>query len=319
MIALPLFAAMLIGDAGYGLMFMLPAILMYGKLSKAAGKDKTNLLLVIGGFTLVWGILSANYFGITPESMATAGGFVKTVDGSEVPDYEALRNGSGGWAAVGKVMMSVALVWREDSDAGREVLIKLSFIFGCIHLVLAHLRQVIGFWPDKRALAEIGWSMVLIAMLGLIWGLFFGGKGEPAISQTYIVSLLLIGLVLVIVFSVPHRNPVMRCTLGFTSSLLPLIGTFSDTMSYIRLMAVGLASYYIAVAFNSLGATVAESATWFAAAPILIFGHVLNIALAVIAIFAHGVRLNMLEFSNNAGVQWVGYEYAPFARKKIKE
>jgi vacuolar-type H+-ATPase subunit I/STV1 len=28
------------------------------------------------------------------------------------------------------------------------------------------------------------------------------------------------------------------------------------------------------------------------------------------------VRLNMLEFSNNAGVQWTGHPYAPFADKK---
>ena len=48
----------------------------------------------------------------------------------------------------------------------------------------------------------------------------------------------------------------------------------------------------------------AGSATWIVGAPIVIFGHTLNIALAAIAIFAHGVRLNMLEFSNNVGVKW---------------
>ena len=66
---------------------------------------------------------------------------------------------------------------------------------------------------------------------------------------------------------------------------------------------MGLASYYIAVAFNGLGAKVAGSATWIGGAPIVIFGHALNIGLAAIAIFAHGVRLNMLEFSNNVGVK----------------
>jgi V/A-type H+-transporting ATPase subunit I len=85
-------------------------------------------------------------------------------------------------------------------------------------------------------------------------------------------------------------------------------------MSYLRLFAVGLASYYIASAFNTLGCRVAEMATWFAAAPVLAFGHGLNLGLAAIAIFAHGVRLNMLEFSNNAGVQWAGYAYAPYSK-----
>jgi V/A-type H+-transporting ATPase subunit I len=90
-------------------------------------------------------------------------------------------------------------------------------------------------------------------------------------------------------------------------------------MSYIRLMAVGLASYYIAAAFNTLAGSLAGAATWAAGAPVVLFGHALNIGLAVIAIFAHGVRLNMLEFSNNAGVQWAGYAYQPFAANAPEE
>jgi V/A-type H+-transporting ATPase subunit I len=110
---------------------------------------------------------------------------------------------------------------------------------------------------------------------------------------------------------------VKRILLGFAASMLPLLSTFSDTMSYVRLFTVGLASYYIASAFNSLGVKMAETMTWFAAIPVLIFGHGLNIGLATIAIFAHGVRLNMLEFSNNAGVQWGGYAYRPFSTSII--
>ena len=59
--------------------------------------------------------------------------------------------------------------------------------------------------------------------------------------------------------------------------------------------------------------------TWFLGSVILVFGHGLNVALGVIAVFAHGVRLNMLEFSNNAGVQWGGYSYCPFAGSRIEE
>ncbi len=95
-----------------------------------------------------------------------------------------------------------------------------------------------------------------------------------------------------------------------------MISAFSDTMSYIRLMAVGLASYYIAFAFNNLAMDVGSGGVvmWIPAALILVFAHSLNIILGLIAVFAHGVRLNMLEFSSNAGVQWAGYPYAPFAR-----
>ena len=107
--------------------------------------------------------------------------------------------------------------------------------------------------------------------------------------------------------------------LGLVSNLMPAIGTFSDTMSYIRLMAVGMASYYIASAFNGLAWQVGNVSPVLIIASVLILlaAHALNIILCLIAIFAHGVRLNMLEFSNNAGVQWVGTPYAPFAVERI--
>lgn len=315
MIFLPIFAAMLIGDGGYGLVFVLPVLLMRRKLIAKLGKEKTNLVLLFGVTAFIWGILSANFFGVTPETMARAGGFLTADD--EV-DWQRFYDASGGWAAVGNFMIDIAPFWREEGEASRELLIQISFLIGCTHLVLAHLRQTLALWPDRRALAQVGWALVLVGVLGIIWLMFFESESVPVPSSA-ILGGVGAGLFLVIAFGAPNPNPIKRVLIGFAASLLPMIGTFGDTMSYIRLMAVGLASYYIAVAFNSLGATIAESATWGAAVPILLFGHILNIALCMIAIFAHGVRLNMLEFSNNAGVQWAGYPFAPFAKSRLKE
>ncbi len=314
MIALPLFAAMLIGDAGYGLVLTLPAVIWYRKLVKMAGKVKIDLLIVIGLTTLVWGIINADYFGVGPAEMARAGGYVTKVNGQDEPDYVAMQAGTDGWAKTGKAMIAIAPLWRENATDARNLLIKISFIFGCLQLVLGHLRRMGWLWPDMRALAEFGWSLVLIAMLGVIWTLFFAAQGGGIVPPWLIITGIVAGLLLVILFSVPDKNPVKRVVFGFASSLLPTIGTFGDTMSYIRLMAVGSASYYIALSFNSLAASVASSAGWIVASPILLFGHSLNIALGLIAIFAHGVRLNMLEFSNSVQVQWKGYAYNPFAR-----
>jgi len=294
MVALPLFAAMLIGDAGYGLIFMLVPIFMYKKMVAGAGKAKTHLLIVIGAATLIWGVISANYFGITPGS------------------FEEISWGAG----IRKVMIALAPIWDADSDKAQETLIKISLMLGCIHLTFAHLRQAVAFAPRAKALAQIGWCLFLWAMLGVIWTLFFGGDPGSPSRLRLIYSGLIIGFILFVLFTKPDKNPAKRIGIGLASALLPMLGTFSDTMSYIRLMAVGMASYYIATAFNTIGANVAETATWFAGAPIVVFGHALNMALCVIAIFAHGVRLNMLEFSNNAGLQWLGYAYWPFGKKE---
>ena len=316
MIAMPIFAAMLIGDGGYGLLFLLLGVLFYHKLVDKIGREGTHLFIVFGAATLIWGVLTANFFGITPETMARAGGFF--ADGNEAQTYENLRNGASAWASAGQIMMNAPL-WNENSETSREMLIQISFLLGCAHLVTAHLRRGMALFPDQRTLAEIGWSIVLVSMLGVIWTMFFVGDGESGpVPGSVIIGGLAGGLGLIVLFGAPTRNPARRMLVGFASSLLPLIGTFGDTMSYIRLMAVGMASYYIAFAFNDLGATIAGSAAWqwAIAAPILVVGHLLNIALCLIAIFAHGVRLNMLEFSGNAGVQWAGYAYAPFARIK---
>jgi len=312
MIAMPIFAAMLIGDGGYGLLFVLFGFAFYGKLVDKMGREGTQLFIIFGAVTLVWGILSANFFGITPETMARAGGFF--IEGDEAATYAALKAGDGGWATVGQAMMKAPL-WDEDSEKSRELLIQISFLIGCTHLVSAHLRRALDWFPDQRALADVGWSIILVSMLGVIWQMFFENIPVPGMV---IIAGLAGGLALVVLFGSPNPNPVKRVLFGFASSLLPLIGTFGDTMSYIRLMAVGMASYYIAFAFNDLGATIAGSAMWLwaLAAPIIVVGHLLNIILCIIAIFAHGVRLNMLEFSGNAGVQWAGHAYAPFAKIK---
>ncbi len=292
MVALPIFAAMLFGDAGYGLVFTAVALAMRGKIRARAGGNAANLILVFGLTTLVWGVLTANYFGVTPQDMLAAGGI---------------------WAWLGAALKSLAPLWSTDQETARNLIIKVSFVFGSIHLILAHLRQALGYAPNVRFIAELGWSSFLAGMLGLIWLLFF--PKDVWMPTNVMFALLGVGGAAVVLFSYPSRNPAKVVGLGVIANILPMISTFSDTISYIRLMAVGLASYYIASAFNGLGARLADLSGWLIpfAVIVIVAAHLLNIALGVIALFAHGVRLNMLEFSSNAGVQWSGYPYAPFA------
>ncbi len=316
MFALPLFAAMLIGDGGYGIVLTVVPLIFYRSLTKRAGKAKVQLLIVFGLATVAWGALTANYFGLTPETFARTGGFV-TSEGA--PDFPAMMAGGGGWAAIGKGMIAAAPLWNADPNIVRQMLIKLSLLIGAIHLALAHLRRAVFLAPSQQSLAEVGWSVFLAGMLGVIWLLFFG-KDEPLpVPLRAVYGCLIGGAALAVLFGSPARNPLKRIALGLANALLPALGTFSDTMSYIRLMAVGLASFYIAYAFNVLSASVASQATWIVGGVVALAGHSLNIGMAMIAIFAHGVRLNMLEFSSNAGVQWAGYPYTPFTTKAGKE
>jgi V/A-type H+-transporting ATPase subunit I len=222
---------------------------------------------------------------------------------------------AGGVAAsVGTVLRAVQVVRGSERETWM-LLIKICFLIGAGHLILAHARRVFTLLPDSRALAEAGWCVILAAMLGVIWILFFGrGEGGPGLVWE-IAAGFAVGWGLVVLFSEPDRPLPARLGLGVAGSLLPLLGTFGDTLSYIRLMAVGLASYYLGATFNVLAVEVADVATWAVGAVVLVGGHLLNVGLILIAIFAHGVRLNVLEFSTNAGVHWTGYPYRPFAER----
>lgn len=291
MIAMPIFSAMLIGDAGYGLLFLLVGLWKGKALAKATGnKDLAHMILLFAVTTILWGVLTANYFGVGPKDVG--------------PGLSA-------------VMQSIGLLWRSNSDAARLVVIKISFLLGVIHLVTAHVKQVLALLPDPRALGELGWCSFLIGMFSVVWMMFAPDPVFPMIA-TYI--LLGGGFALVVLFSRNDKNPVVRLSLGLLGNLMPMISAFGDTISYIRLMAVGLASYYIASAFNGLAGGIIESA-WWGIVPgviILVLAHSMNIALCLIAIFAHAVRLNMLELSSNAGVQWAGSPYKPFEKKQLE-
>jgi V/A-type H+-transporting ATPase subunit I len=314
MLALPVFAAMLIGDAGYGLLISFAGLIFYSRLTRIAGRPAAQLMIIFGLVTLLWGVLNANYFGVTPETLAETGGFVKSAEAGSAVDYDALWSGTGFYSHAARMMRRAAPLWRQDPRLARFLIIKVSLIIGCLHLILARLRKAVELIPDQRALAELGWIIALGDMLALIWHVLFIGADRVPAAVWWV---LLAAMLLASWFGKPNRNMAKRLLFGFGASMLPLLSTFSDTMSYVRLFAVGLASYYIASAFNALGVKMAETATWFTAVPVLIFGHGLNIGLATIAILAHGVRLNMLEFSNNAGVQWGGYAYKPFSANNM--
>jgi V/A-type H+-transporting ATPase subunit I len=192
-------------------------------------------------------------------------------------------------------------------------MMRLCFWMGAIHLSIAQLWPAIGIFPHLRFLNRIGWALFIWGMLGVVQ--MFVLK-SPLGWNTPWPYLLLTGGALAIVFDQPNRNVFKMVLLGAANFPLSMLSAFSDVISYVRLMAVGLASSVLAVSFNNMAR---EMDALPLAVLVLIFGHSLNLGLAMIAMFAHGVRLNMLEFCNNLGMQWTGYRYAPFADRTTQE
>ena len=97
---------------------------------------------------------------------------------------------------------------------------------------------------------------------------------------------------------------------------LNTISCFGNVMSYIRLFAVGMAGVAISQSFNGIAAGM-KGPLVIVGAIVVLIGHALNLVMCFLSVVVHGVRLNVLEFSGQAGLEWTGIPYEPF--KKLNE
>ena len=94
------------------------------------------------------------------------------------------------------------------------------------------------------------------------------------------------------------KNIFLKIPIGLYS-LYDVIGYLSDTLSYSRLLALGLATGIIAMVINliaSLAIDMIPIVGYVFAIFILIGGHVFNIAINALGAFIHSGRLQFVEF-----------------------
>jgi V/A-type H+-transporting ATPase subunit I len=292
-----IFFAMIIGDAGYGtLLFLACGFLIIKNLIKRINISKTVILGTWLGFaTMVWGAITGNWFA--SQQIADIAFFKSMI----IP---AINN------------------WSDDPDKVIKVMMYICFIMGTVHMSIAHIWNVIDGFRKKKpyeALTQMGWFFVIAAMIFVVLKLVVSPEmGLPV----YVFALIGVGFLFVVLFSNQEGNffkGILKGLGGLMPTALDMISAFADTVSYIRLFAVGLASFEIGKAFNGLAGGFLGDGQWYMYIPailILVFGHSLNIIMGGMSILVHGVRLNVLEFSGHLGMQWTGIKYKPFKEKK---
>lgn len=267
-----LFFAMIVGDAGYGAVFLALTEVVRRRLPGASPRVVT-LMRVLSVGTIVWGLASGNVFGA---------------------------------AALPSALLALRLEWLTDE---RNVM-ALAFTIGVVHLTVAHAWNVVRFINGQRALVEVGW-------IATTWTMYFLARqlvlGEP--FPPFAWGLLVAGVTLIALFITPWRKLRQE---WFTHAMLPLnlVGNFVDVVSYVRLFAVGAATFAVAESFNELAASIGLDGVLggLVTALVLFLGHTLNVLLAAMGVLVHGVRLNTLEFASHLGLSWTGHPYRPFAR-----
>ncbi len=294
LVFMALFFAMILGDAGYGLLLLLGGIALNAKSRKCS--DMNALLYIFSGATILWGALTGTWFG--SEMILEKLPFLKLF---VIPDLTNFPD-----------------LFGMDSTLVQNNMMSLCFSIGCVHLGLARALCIIDKIKTKdiSLLSDCGW--LLNTILLYLLSLYLVVDADVPLSK--IAAGVGLGFVLVCLFAScepgkPLGEGIKESLASFFTNFLDTISCFSNVMSYIRLFAVGLASLAIAQSFNGMAEGVMHGFTIPLGILILILGHAVNLVMGFLSIIVHGVRLNIMEFSGQVGVEWSGYKYEPFSLK----
>lgn len=299
-----LFFAMIVGDAGYGLLFLITAVFLRKKASTGSGglKRFVKLVGILGVSCMVWGFLTNSFFAIdfSPESPLRAYSpltylaeqqaqyhidthdavfqrFLDLHDGAEPSSVQELLYHSPS--------PGVDPFYKGIADG---IMLELALVVGCIHILLSVCRYVL------RNIANAGWILCIVGGYlyfanflhapSMIYYLF---HLDPTFSASIGLQLLICGLIFTFTISVIKN--------GFADLfmvVLAAVSVFADILSYLRLYALGLAGGIVSGMINSL----ADSFPFVIAAILIVLSHSVNIIMSVVGGVIHGLRLNFLEW-----------------------
>jgi len=241
-IAFPFFFGFMIGDVGYGLLFLIIGIIAVRKLPKSS--DFRNLLVVIamGGFwALILGLfVFGEMFGMPFHLPPGA------------PPEEL------SWAILGVNIPLESLLHKSLDLAD---MLYLSILFAALHLGASFVIGFVNELPHskRRALAKLGYLLCVFGIFtlitsalawsrvaGWVWRIPLGWFPRDALPSSGLLS-----------FNVPYASLALvgAAFLGLGESItapLEVGGLLANVMSYARLAGIGVGKAAIASSFNSL-------------------------------------------------------------------
>jgi V/A-type H+/Na+-transporting ATPase subunit I len=271
------FFSMILADAGYAAVLGLITAWFWKPMGRTlAGKRARVMLATTVTCAFLYGVAAGSYFGIAPPE----GSLPARLAFIDVKDFNTMMKAS---IIIGVLHITLALALSAYNNRGTGIAVaKIGWIAATIGGLVTWLGQ-----------AEIGYALIAVGLLGV----FIGSGLGRSISEP--------------------RGLLMRLADGAVG-LTGVTKLFGDVLSYMRLFALGLASASLAGTFNNLAAQLAETMPGVGillAILVLVFGHVVNLALGIMSGVVHGLRLNFIEFFG-----WSfsdeGYPFKAFARRE---
>jgi V/A-type H+-transporting ATPase subunit I len=300
-IVFPIFFGLIMGDVGYGAL-LLVLCLVLRKFVK--GEEGQQLIVVLRNASI-----SSIFFGV----------FYSEFLGFPTPFYLILpsRHLNIGAHATGH---------------GPNIpgLMMMAIWIGIVHITLGrtlsivnHARQDHGSHRIKAVLANVGWILLIWGVLFLIWSMFpmplmpdFTGL-PPVVMGLNVIALIGIAAIVVGIICIARESAL---------EIVELPTIFSHSLSYTRLVAVGLSGVAIAMVVNYIAIgmliepqleTITPIGVLFIIMGVLVFllGHVMNMVLGIIGGSLHSVRLHYVEFFTKF-YKGGGIKYSPFGLKR---
>jgi len=287
-----LYFALCLTDAGYGALLALIFGTVIWKKKLAMRESKLVWTLFLGGVvTFFVSIPFGGWLGFAPE---------------QAPAFLTRVNANGELLFKGQI-------WNLSTQSGITFLQNLSLILGLTHLSYGmflagyhkwiHGRKIEALWTDFTSHLLIGASIFVAA-------------APASLHQTAVYTLYAV-LVLFIWGKGYGFKWFLRPLMGMIGLLNFAISMLSNTLSYLRILALGLVTGAIAMAVNQVAVEMGKLFPIWIAVPlvivIFILGHTVSLALNTLGSFIHSGRLQFIEFFSQF-FEGGGRAFAPFRR-----
>jgi V/A-type H+-transporting ATPase subunit I len=286
-----LYFSLCLTDAGYGAVIAIIFGTFLWKSKKTIEEARLPWLLFFAGIvTFFVSIPFGGWFGFTP-AQAPAIFTKETADG----------------------LLFRGQIWNLSAESGITFLQNLSLFLGVTHLFFGmylagahkwiHGRKAQAFWQDFTSHILLG--AVLFMVLA-------PEELKPIAQYTFY------GVLATFIWGKGYGSPwFVRPLVGVLGLMNFVISFVSNSLSYLRILALGLVTGALAAAVNQVAVEMGKLFPIWIAIPVVILifliGHLVSIALNTLGSFIHSGRLQFIEFFSQF-FEGGGRPFSPFKR-----
>ena len=291
-----LFFGVMLGDAGYGLVILVLSLFGYFKLGKHSSmfRNWSFMGIWMGIVTFTFGFLTNSFFGnLVPL-------FIYGKEGALLYDFHLF----------GYHIKPIV-----DPIKDPISILVLALVFGLIQLNVGIFLSLIQVIKDKK-------YKELLTIKSCWIPLQIGGGiliGSSILGFSFSQPIIYLGIIFAIIGFI--QLLISAGPIGF----FDITGYVGDWLSYARLLALGLATAGMALAFNVVAKLLGDMIPVIGLVItiiIVIFAHIINLILQALGAGIHSLRLQYVEFFNRF-YEGGGREFSPFKIKrkytKLKE